>query len=98
MKLRLKCLHSRRCRYVEGSINLPWLNRRKHESEIAEAKAMVSQQDAEIAADQCSAGPSTTSIRIQLWPTIRESRSRGLGASLDVREGSMPAKTLLLEA
>jgi hypothetical protein len=47
---------------VEGSINLRWLNRRKHESEIAEAKAMVSQQDAEIAADQCSAGRSTTSI------------------------------------
>ena len=35
---------------VEGSINLPWLNRRKHESEIAEATAMVNEQDAEIAA------------------------------------------------
>src|SRR5215469_16246082 len=35
---------------VEGSINLPWLNRRKHESEIAEAAAMVNEQDAEIAA------------------------------------------------
>jgi outer membrane protein TolC len=35
---------------VEGSINLPWLNRRKHESEIAEATATVSEQDAEIAA------------------------------------------------
>jgi len=35
---------------VEGSINLPWLNRRKHDSEIAEATAMVNQQDAEIAA------------------------------------------------
>jgi len=35
---------------VEGSINLPWLNRRKHESEIAEATAIVNEQDAEIAA------------------------------------------------
>jgi outer membrane protein TolC len=35
---------------VEGSINLPWLNRRKHDSEIAEATAMVSEQDAGIAA------------------------------------------------
>jgi outer membrane protein TolC len=32
---------------VEGSINLPWLNRRKHESEIAEAKAKVNERDAE---------------------------------------------------
>jgi outer membrane protein TolC len=35
---------------VEGSINLPWLNRRKHESEIAEATAMVNEQNAEITA------------------------------------------------
>jgi outer membrane protein, heavy metal efflux system len=35
---------------VEGSINLPWLNRRKHESEIAEATALVNEQDAEIGA------------------------------------------------
>ena len=41
----------RRNRYmVEGSINLPWLNHRKHKSEIAEAKAKVSEQDAELAA------------------------------------------------
>jgi outer membrane protein TolC len=33
---------------VEGSINLPWLNRRKHDSEIEEAKAKVSEQDAEL--------------------------------------------------
>ena len=26
---------------VEGSINLPWLNRRKHDAEIAEATAKV---------------------------------------------------------
>jgi cobalt-zinc-cadmium efflux system outer membrane protein len=41
----------KRNRYmVEGSINLPWLNRRKHNSEIAEAKAKASEQDAELAA------------------------------------------------
>lgn len=43
----------KRNRYmVEGSINLPWLNHRKHESEIAEAKAKASEQDAELAALQ----------------------------------------------
>ena len=35
---------------VEGSINLPWLNRHKHDAEIAEAKAKVNEQDAELAA------------------------------------------------
>jgi outer membrane protein TolC len=35
---------------IEGSINLPWLNRRKHEAEIAEAAAKVSEQDAELVA------------------------------------------------
>jgi outer membrane protein, heavy metal efflux system len=35
---------------LEGSINLPWLNRRKHDAEISEAKAQVSEQDAELAA------------------------------------------------
>ncbi len=33
---------------VEGSINLPWLNRRKHDAEIAEATARVTEQDAEL--------------------------------------------------
>jgi outer membrane protein TolC len=40
---------------VEGSINLPWLNRRKHDAEISEAKAQVSEQDAELAALRNSA-------------------------------------------
>jgi outer membrane protein TolC len=40
---------------VEGSINLPWLNRRTHEAEISEAKAQVSEQDAEVAALRNSA-------------------------------------------
>ena len=33
---------------IEGSINLPWLNRRKHDAEIAESTAMVTEKDAEI--------------------------------------------------
>jgi cobalt-zinc-cadmium efflux system outer membrane protein len=41
----------KRNRYmVEGSINLPWLNHRRHDSEIAEAKAKASEQDAELGA------------------------------------------------
>jgi outer membrane protein TolC len=35
---------------IEGSINLPWLNRRKHDAEMAEASAKVSEQDAELIA------------------------------------------------
>jgi outer membrane protein, heavy metal efflux system len=35
---------------VEGSVNLPWLNRRKHDAEIAEATAMVTERDAEVEA------------------------------------------------
>jgi outer membrane protein TolC len=35
---------------VEGSINLPWLNRRKHDAEIAEATARATEQDAELSA------------------------------------------------
>jgi cobalt-zinc-cadmium efflux system outer membrane protein len=35
---------------VEGSINLPWLNHRKHDSEIAEARAKASAEDAELEA------------------------------------------------
>jgi outer membrane protein TolC len=35
---------------VEASMNLPWLNRRKHDAEIAEATAHTTEQDAELAA------------------------------------------------
>lgn len=35
---------------VEGSMSLPWLNHRKHDSEIAEASAKVTEQDAELTA------------------------------------------------
>ena len=35
---------------VEGAINLPWLNRRRHDAEIAEAAARATEQDAELAA------------------------------------------------
>jgi outer membrane protein TolC len=34
----------------EGSITLPWLNRRKHDAEISEAAVKVTEQDAEVAA------------------------------------------------
>lgn len=34
---------------VEGSMNLPWLNHRKHDAEIAEATAQVTEQDADLA-------------------------------------------------
>lgn len=40
---------------LEGSINLPWLNHRKHDAEIAEAKAKTSEQDAEYEAIQNTA-------------------------------------------
>ena len=35
---------------VEGSMNLPWLNHRKHDAEIAEATVQATEQDAELAA------------------------------------------------
>ncbi len=34
---------------LEGSMNLPWLNRRKHDAEISEATAQATEQDAELA-------------------------------------------------
>lgn len=37
---------------VEGTMNLPWLNRKKHDAEIAEAAAKATEQDAELAALQ----------------------------------------------
>ncbi len=33
---------------IEGSMNLPWLNRRKHNAEVAEASAAATEQDTEI--------------------------------------------------
>jgi outer membrane protein TolC len=35
---------------VEGSMNLPWLNHRKHDAEIAEATVQTTEQDAELTA------------------------------------------------
>lgn len=35
---------------VEGSMNLPWLNHRKHDAEIAESAARATEQDVELAA------------------------------------------------
>jgi outer membrane protein, heavy metal efflux system len=35
---------------VEGTMNLPWLNRKKHDAEIAEATVRATEQEAELAA------------------------------------------------
>ncbi|MGC1460656.1 MAG: TolC family protein [Terracidiphilus sp.] len=35
---------------IEGSMNLPWLNHRKHDAEIAEAAVQATEQDAELTA------------------------------------------------
>lgn len=40
---------------VEGTMNLPWLNRRKHDAELAEARVKATEQDAELAALQNTA-------------------------------------------
>lgn len=40
---------------LEGSMNLPWLNRHRHDAEIAESTAQRTEQDAELAAMQNAA-------------------------------------------
>ena len=35
---------------IEGAMNLPWLNRKKHDAEIAEARVKATEQDAEVQA------------------------------------------------
>ncbi|HEX4037691.1 MAG TPA: TolC family protein [Acidobacteriaceae bacterium] len=40
---------------VEGSMTLPWFDRRRHDAEIATAGAAVSEQDAELAAQRAEA-------------------------------------------
>lgn len=40
---------------LEGTMNLPWLNRRKHDSDIAEASAQATMQEAELTAMQNAA-------------------------------------------
>jgi len=35
---------------IEGSVTLPWLNRRKHDAEISESTVKVTEQDAEVSA------------------------------------------------
>ena len=39
----------------EGTMNLPWLNRKKHDAEIAEARVKATEQDAELTALQNAA-------------------------------------------
>ncbi|WP_109488624.1 TolC family protein [Occallatibacter savannae] len=40
---------------LEGTMNLPWLNRKRHDAEIAEARIKATEQDAELTALQNSA-------------------------------------------
>jgi cobalt-zinc-cadmium efflux system outer membrane protein len=42
--------HMRNDYMVEGAMNLPWLNRRKHDAEIAEFTVRATEQDAELGA------------------------------------------------
>ncbi len=44
--------HARNSYMIEGSVSLPWLNRSKHDAEIAEAKAKTSEQEAKLSAIQ----------------------------------------------
>src|SRR5580658_753366 len=53
----------------EGSMTLPWLNRKKHDSEIAESKVKVTEQDAEI-----------TSIRNAAFGQIEEALAEARAA------------------
>jgi len=50
---------------IEGSMTLPWLNRRKHESEISEAKTAVAEREAEL-----------DSLRVAVFQQIQEALVR----------------------
>lgn len=53
---------------LEGSMNLPWLNRKKHSAEIAEATVKATEQDAELAALE-------NSVRGQIAEALAEAES-----------------------
>ncbi|MFP5236418.1 MAG: TolC family protein [Acidobacteriota bacterium] len=50
---------------IEGSMTLPWLNRRKHSAEIAEAQARATEQDAELADLRIAAFGQIQDARVQ---------------------------------
>ena len=50
---------------VEGSMNLPWLNHRKHNAEISESNAEASEQDAELAELRNAAFGQVQEARVQ---------------------------------
>ncbi len=50
---------------VEGSMNLPWLNHRKHDAEINESNAEASEQDAELAELRNAAFGQVQEARVQ---------------------------------
>lgn len=54
---------------IEGSVTLPWLNRKKHDAEIAESKIKVTEQDAEV-----------TSIRNAAFGQIEEALAEARAA------------------
>jgi len=53
---------------VEGSMNLPWLNRKRRDAEIAEAAVKATEQDAELAALQ-------NSVRGQIAEALAEAQA-----------------------
>lgn len=53
---------------VEGSMNLPWLNRKKHDAEIAEATVKATEQDAELSALE-------NTVRGQIAEALAEAKS-----------------------
>lgn len=54
---------------VEGSMNLPWLNHRKHDADIAKATAKVNEQEAEVNA-----------LKTEVFGQIKESRAEARAA------------------
>jgi cobalt-zinc-cadmium efflux system outer membrane protein len=53
---------------VEGTMNLPWLNRKKHQAETAEAATKATEQDAELAALE-------NTVRGQIAEALAEAKS-----------------------
>jgi cobalt-zinc-cadmium efflux system outer membrane protein len=65
---------------IEGSMTLPWLNRRKHESEIGEAQAAVAERQSEF-----------DSVRSMVFQQIQEALVRAVSAKrlVDLYQNSL---------
>jgi outer membrane protein TolC len=72
--------HFRNNYMIEGSMTLPWLNRRKHESEISEAQAAVAERQAELDA-----------MRLTVFQQIQDALVRANSAKrlLDLYQNSL---------